>query len=196
MAVSVTVVASTSSVIVAVPTALVLPVVPTVTVAVSENVSSPSAAKSSFVATRTCTLVAPAASVTPPTGTATHAVPLKYSSAVEVSVPTVAVPEDNVGLKVTAVVEAFDNDTVNTAKPPSPTVGELTAIVGVSSSMIVVVCAPLAPLMTRLSKLPPEALAIVTVKFSAPSPIRSCSVAMLKLALLAPAAIVTEATPV
>ncbi len=196
VAVSSSVVASTSSVIVAVPTALALAVVPAVTVAVSEKVSSPSAATSSLVATRICTLVLPAAIVTPPTGTATQAVPLKYSSAVAVSVPTVAVPLDNVGLKVTAAADGLDSDTVKTARPPSPTVGELTASVGVSSSVIVVVCAPLAPLMARLSKLPPEALAIVTVKFSAPSPITSCKVAMLKLALLAPAGIVTEATPV
>ena len=176
--------------------ALALPVLPLLTVAVRAKVSSPSAAKSSLVATRTCTLVLPAAMLTPPTGTATQALPLKYSSAVVVSVPTVALPEASDGVKTTAVVEGFESDTVKTAKPPSPTVGELTDRAGVSSSLMLVVAAPLAPLMTRLSKLPPAALPMVTVKLSAPSASASCSVAMLKLALLAPAGIVTVATPV
>ncbi len=61
---------------------------------------------------------------------------------------------------------------------------------------MLVVAAPLAPLMTRFSKLPPAALATVTLKLSAPSASTSCSVAMLKLALLEPAGIVTVATPV
>ena len=123
--------------------------------------------------------------------------PSKYSSAVAVSVPTVALPEDSAGLKMTAVVEGFDSETVKTAKPPSTTVGELTDSIGVSSSVIEVVAARRwLALMTRFSKLPPAALPIVTVKFSAPSASTSCNVAMLKLALLAPAGIVTVATPV
>jgi hypothetical protein len=59
--------------------------------------------------------VLPAAIVTPPTGTASHDAPSKYSSAVAVSVPTVALPDDNVGSNVTAVVEGFDSETVKTA---------------------------------------------------------------------------------
>ena len=162
VAVRLTVVTSLSSLIVAVPTALAFEVEPAVRVAVRVKVSLPSAAKSSVVATRTCALVLPAAMVTPPTGTATHAVPLKYSSVVPVSVPTVAVPEASAGLKVTAVVEGFDSATVKTAKPPSPTVGELTDRAGRSLSLIVP--RPLGSAMVALTA--PDSS---TLKFSAPS---------------------------
>ena len=53
---------------------------------------------------RTSTLVAPAAIVTPPTGTAAQTLPLKYSSALPVSVPTVAVADASTGSNVIAVL--------------------------------------------------------------------------------------------
>ena len=65
-----------------------------------------------------------------------------------------------------------------------------------SSTMPVVTDEPLPPASTRLSKLPPLAETRLTVKLSAPSASASLMVAMLKLALLAPAGIVTVATPV
>ena len=54
----------------------------------------------------------------------------------------------------------------------------------------------MAALTTRLSKLPPAADTIVTVKLSAPSASVSLIVAIASAALLAPAGMVTVATPV
>src|SRR5690606_21506788 len=111
-----------SSVIVPVPNAVALAVVPAFTVTSRRKVSPESATGSSVVATRTCTAVAPAAIVTPAAVTGTHAAPSKYSSAVAVSVPTMAEPLASAGVKVVGVALALDRLTVNTAKPPSTTV--------------------------------------------------------------------------
>ena len=188
--------ATASSVIVAVPLALALPVLPAVTVAVSVKVSAPSAIGSSLVATRTCTEVWPAASVTPAAVTGCQAAPSNHSSAVAVSVPTTAVPLASVGTKVTSPVLGVDRLTVKTAKPLSTTAVSDTAISEVSLSLIVVATLPDAPLSTRFSKLPPLADASATFSVSTPSASASSIVAMLKLALLAPAGMMTVATPV
>ena len=68
-------------------------------------------------------------------------------------------------------------------------------MLAVSSSTIVVPTALALPLMARLSKSPPVALTSETVKFSAPSASASSIVATLKVALLAPAGMVTLVTP-
>ena len=110
-----------------------------------------------------------------------------------------AVPLASARLTVVAVDDGLVRLTVNTAKPPaSATLWLDTAIVGaLSLSVIEVVTLLLTPLMTRFSKLPPVAVATVTVNDSAAtSSIRSSIVAMLNVALELPAAIVTEATPV
>ena len=178
------------------PNALALAVAPLVTVAVSVNVSPLSASASSVVATRTCTDVLPAAIVTPAAGTATHALPLKNSKTVPVSVPTVAEPLLKAGVNVVALALAPDRLTVNTAKPPSTTVVSDTLSAGVaSSSTSVVPTLLLTALTTRFSKLPPVAETIVTVKPSVPSNAASSIVATSKSALEAPAGIVTVATP-
>src|SRR5688572_13550018 len=100
---------------VAVPKADALAVEPAVTVAVSVKVSPESAAASSVVATRSCADVLPAGIVTPAGGTATHALPLKNSTTVVVSVPTVAEPLARLGVKLVTVALAPDRLTVKTA---------------------------------------------------------------------------------
>ena len=67
---------------------------------------------------------------------------------------------------------------------------------GAASSLIVVVTLLALPLTTRLSKLPPVADATLTTSVSPLSASASSIVAMLKVALLAPAGMVTAATPV
>ncbi len=111
----------------------------------------------------------------------------------------VAVPLASARLTVVAVDDGLVRLIVNTAKPPaSATLWLDTAIAGAASlSVIAVVTLLLAPLMTRFSKLPPVAEATVTVNDSAAtSSMLSSMVAMLNVALLAPAAMTTEATPV
>ena len=80
--------------------------------------------------------------------TACHATPSKYSSVAAVSVPTVAVPELSAKVKSTLVALGFDKLIVNTAKPPSVTVGlEMLTVGTVSLSLIVAVPVALALLV-------------------------------------------------
>ena len=191
-----TVSGAASSLRVATPLAAAFAVVPPVTVAVSVKVSPESAMASSVVATRTCTDRLPAAIVTPAPVTGCHALPSNHSSAVPVSTPTVALPLASDGVNVVAVALALDRPTVKTAKPPSTTAVSDTVIDGVpslSSSVVLTLFAP--PLICRFSKLPPVADTRLTPNDSLPSASASSSVAMLKLVLEAPAAMVTVATP-
>ena len=107
--------AASLSRIVPTPTALVFAVVPLLTVAVRLKVSVASSMVSLVTATRTCTEVCPAAKVIPPAGTATQLVPLLYSNAVPVSVPTIAVPLLNVGLNTIGPELGLLRLTVNVA---------------------------------------------------------------------------------
>ena len=70
----------------------------------------------------------------------------------------------------------------------------LTEVASLSTSDVLTL--PFAPLTARFSKLPPVALAMLTVKLSAPSASTSSIVARLKLALEDPAGMVTLTTPV
>ena len=122
-----------SSVMLASPNAEALPVLPLVTVAVKRKASLPSAKRSSVVARRNCTLVAPAAIVTLPTTVLQVPPPSVETSSVllaAVSVPRVAVPLATTGVNTTAVVLGLESDTVNTACAPSASVGLETLIAG------------------------------------------------------------------
>ena len=81
--------------------------------------------------------------------------------------------------------------------PASVSVGvALRLTVEMSLSTMPVVTEPLAPLTTRLSKLPPVAAPMATVKLSGPSARASSMAAMEKLAELLPAGMVTVVVPV
>ena len=72
--------------------------------------------------------------------TGCHAAPSKYSSALAVSVPTVAVPEVSDNVKSVLLRLGFDKLTVNTARSPSVTIGlEITKVGGPSLSTMVAV---------------------------------------------------------
>ena len=70
--------------------------------------------------------------------TGTHVVPLKYSSVVAVSVPTVAVPELRLSVNVVALKLGFDKLIVNRAWSLSNTIGfEMLNVGGPSLSIMV-----------------------------------------------------------
>ncbi len=108
------------------------------------------------------------------------------------------------------MIEPFDKVTVKSltgaelifavyTKVPPASVNDGVAVkfkVAKSTSTTLVVTLLATPLMARFSKLPPVAEAIDTVKLSLPSTKPSVSAAMLKLAELFPAGIVTVVEPV
>ena len=90
------------------------------------------------------------------------------------------------------------NSTVNSANAskPSVTITSLTAIFGMSSSMMSVVTSKSVGSICRSSSVPPVTEAIAIVKFSSGSPSASSIVGIVTLAVVDPAGIVTEAIPV
>ena len=101
---------------------------------------------------------------------------------------------------MTAVTAAWPSVTVKlpVAAPSVTAAGPASVtstVSGEASSLIVVVTLPAPPLTTRFSKLPPVADDTLTVKVSPESARASSIVAMLKVALEAPAGIVTDAIP-
>ncbi len=190
-----------SSWIVPVPVALGLSVVPPVVVTVTSNVSSDSAITSSWIGVRSRIEVVPAAMVVEVSGVQT--VPSKTSSSLGPGIPkSTPSPIAVIGIvvipKVMSSKVGLLSSTVNSAwvSTPSVTTTSVIEITGVSSSMIFVVTELFVEEIRVASNEPPVTELIVTTKFSIGSPSVSSIVGIVNVAVVDPAGMVTDPTPV